>query len=202
MAGEGVALPLINTAGRLMGFPVGSLQLMDEPRVDLLGKIARATMQQEGDDAVDPLAYKVISHLEGEGRLGRKANAGFYDYDEKGKRLGLWKGFNDTFPVAEEQPSLDEVQNRMTMVQVLEAVRALEENDLLDIREADVGAVLGWGFATWSGGPFGWLDIIGAKRAVEICEELEAKHGPRFKAPDLLRDVAEKGDTFYGRFTS
>ena len=82
----------------------------------------------------------------------------------------------------------------------LEAVRALEEGVLTDIREGDVGAILGWGFAPWSGGPFSWLDIIGAARAVEICRGLTAQFGPRFHAPALLREMAEKGETFYGRF--
>ena len=63
----------------------------------------------------------------------------------------------------------------------------------------DVGAILGWGFAPWSGGPFAWLDIIGAGRAVEICDGLAATHGSRFAAPALLRDMAAKGDGFYAR---
>ena len=70
----------------------------------------------------------------------------------------------------------------------------------MDIREGDVGAILGWGFAPWSGGPLSWLDIIGAARAVEICDSLAAAHGPRFAAPALLREMAAKGQTFYGRF--
>jgi len=84
------------------------------------------------------------------------------------------------------------------MVQALEAVRALEEGVLEDIREGDVGAILGWGFAPWTGGPFGWLDIIGAAKAVEICDSLEAQFGARFKAPKMLRDMAASGQTFYG----
>ena len=71
---------------------------------------------------------------------------------------------------------------------------------MTDIREGDVGAILGWGFAPWSGGPFSWLDIIGAARAVEICRGLTAQFGPRFHAPALLREMAGKGETFYGRF--
>ena len=63
-----------------------------------------------------------------------------------------------------------------------------------------MGAILGWGFAPWSGGPFSWLDMIGAPRAVEICRGLTAQFGPRFHAPALLREMAEKGETFYGRF--
>ena len=82
--------------------------------------------------------------------------------------------------------------------QVLEAVRSLESDVLTDIREGDVGAILGWGFAPWSGGPFGWLDILGAQNAVEIADELAAKHGERFAVPALLRDMAAKGASFYG----
>ena len=86
------------------------------------------------------------------------------------------------------------------MIQALEAVRALDEGVLTDIREGDVGAILGWGFMPWSGGPFAWLDILGAARAVEIAEALAAAHGPRFAPPDLLREMAVKGESFYGRF--
>jgi 3-hydroxyacyl-CoA dehydrogenase/enoyl-CoA hydratase/3-hydroxybutyryl-CoA epimerase len=62
-----------------------------------------------------------------------------------------------------------------------------------------VGAILGWGFAPWSGGPFSWLDIIGAARAVEICDGLTASFGARFEPPKLLRDMAESGAAFYGQ---
>ena len=86
------------------------------------------------------------------------------------------------------------------MIQALEAVRALEEGVLTDIREGDVGAILGWGFMPWSGGPFSWLDILGAARAVEICDALAARFGPRFAPPELLRELARNGESFYGRF--
>jgi len=98
------------------------------------------------------------------------------------------------------QPDLTTVQHRLLMSQVLEAVRAFEEGVLTDIREGDVGAILGWGFAPWSGGPFSWLDIIGAAKAVEICDGLQAAYGKRYAAPALLRDIAAKGDSFYARF--
>ena len=135
-------------------------------------------------------------------RLGRKTKAGFYDYDEKGKRSGLWKGLGDHFEVMEFQPCLEEVQHRLILTQVLEAVRSLEEGVLEDIREGDVGAILGWGFMPWSGGPFAWLDIIGTAKAVEICDTLQAKHGDRFAAPALLREMGEKGEKFYDRFNT
>ena len=84
--------------------------------------------------------------------------------------------------------------------QVLEAVRALEEGVLEDIREGDVGAILGWGFAPWSGGPFSWLDIIGTPYAAERCDQLQAAYGDRFACPPLLREMADKTQSFYGRF--
>ncbi len=92
------------------------------------------------------------------------------------------------------------MQHRLLFAQVLEAVRALEDGVLMDIREGDVGAILGWGFAPWSGGPFSWLDIIGAPYAAERCDQLQAKFGDRFECPALLREMADKGQTFYGRF--
>lgn len=196
---EGTEMPLIDNAARLLGFPVGPLQLVDETSIDLGVKIAKATKAAMGnsyDDATDEIMFWMYD----EGRLGRKSNAGFYDYDEKGKRTGFSPVVADRFPASDDQPDLTEVQHRLIMIQVLEAVRALEEGVLMDIREGDVGAILGWGFAPWSGGPFSWLDMIGAAKAVEICDHLTEAYGERFTTPKLLREMAEKGETFYGRF--
>jgi 3-hydroxyacyl-CoA dehydrogenase/enoyl-CoA hydratase/3-hydroxybutyryl-CoA epimerase len=153
-----------------------------------------------GDAYPDGAVDDVLFWMADQGRMGRKSNAGFYEYDDKGKRQGLWSGLDAKFPRADEQPDVHHVQHRLLMAQVLEAVRAFEQGVLEDIREGDVGAILGWGFAPWSGGPFSWLDILGAGKAVEICDALTAQYGARFEAPALLRDIAAKGDTFYGRF--
>jgi len=202
MVAEGVAPALIDNAARQLGFPVGPLQLVDETSIDLGAKIARATRAAMGDDYPDEAVDEVIFWMEGEGRLGRKSNAGFFDYDEKGKRQGYWAGLEEKYPNAEDQPDLIEVQHRLMFAQVLEAVRALEEGVLEDIREGDVGAILAWGFAPSSGGPFSWLDIIGTPYAAERCDELEAAHGARFACPALLRDMADKAQRFYARFGS
>jgi 3-hydroxyacyl-CoA dehydrogenase/enoyl-CoA hydratase/3-hydroxybutyryl-CoA epimerase len=196
---EGVAPAMIENAAKLVGMPLGPLQLTDETSLDLGAKIARATKAAMGD-AYDDGADDIIFTMVEQGRLGRKSKAGFYAYDDAGKRLGLWEGLSDLAPVAETQPDLTEVQHRLLFAQVLEAVRALEEGVLTDIREGDVGAILGWGFAPWSGGPFSWLDMLGAAYAAERCDALEAAHGDRFACPALLREMAEKGQTFYGRF--
>ncbi len=200
MITEGVSPALVDNAARQLGFPVGPVQLTDETSIDLGAKIARATKAAMGDAYPESPSDDLIFWMEEQGRLGRKANAGFFDYDEKGKRVGYWKGLQDKYPLAEDQPDLIEVQERLMFAQVLEAVRALEEGVLEDIREGDVGAILAWGFAPWSGGPLSWLDIIGAPYAAERCDQLAAQYGERFACPPLLREMADKGQTFYGRF--
>ena len=200
MITEGVSPVLIDNAARQLGFPVGPIQLNDETSIDLGAKIARATKAAMGDAYPESTADDLIFWMEAEGRLGRKANAGFFDYDDNGKRLGYWSGLAEKYPHSEDQPSLTEVQERLMFAQVLEAVRALEEGVLEDIREGDVGAILGWGFAPWSGGPLSWLDIIGTPYAAERCDQLTEAYGERFACPALLREMAEKGQSFYGRF--
>ncbi|PCJ76308.1 MAG: 3-hydroxyacyl-CoA dehydrogenase [Rhodobacteraceae bacterium] len=199
MVREGVIPSVIEGAAKQLGFPLGPLQLNDETSIDLGVKIAKATKAAMGD-AYNDSADEVLFKLFDEGRLGRKSLSGFYNYDEKGKRTGLWEGLEANWPHADDQPDFTDVKHRLAMVQTLEAVRALEEGVLEDIREGDVGAILGWGFMPWSGGPFSWLDILGAAKAVEICDHLTATCGERFKAPALLVEMAEKGESFYGRF--
>ena len=200
MITEGVAPALIDHAAQQLGFPVGPVQLGDETSIDLATKIMRATKAAMGNAYPASEADDLIVWMEDLGRLGRKAKAGYFEYDDKGKRLGYWKGIHDKYPLTDEQPDLQEVQDRLMFAQVLEAVRALEEGVLEDIREGDVGAILGWGFAPWSGGPFSWLDIIGAPYAAERCDQLAERYGERFECPALLREMAEKNQTFYGRF--
>ena len=201
MLAEGVAPALIENAAKLVGMPLGPLQLVDETSIDLGVKIAKATKAAMGDHYPDGAVDAVLFWMADQGRMGKKANAGFYAYDAAGKREGLWSGLAAQYTQGED-PELTTVQHRLLMAQVLEAVRALQDGVLTDIREGDVGAILGWGFAPWSGGPFAWLDMLGAARAVEICDMLSARFGPRFAAPALLRDMAAKTESFYTRFAT
>ena len=198
MVGEGIVPALVENAARLIGMPVGPLQLVDETSIDLAASISAATRAALGDDYMDRDVDRIIGLLVDRGRLGRKAGAGFYEYGDDGKRIGLWPGLSAEFPPLPSQPDVEEVKNRLLLVQVLEAVRSLEEGVLTDVREGDVGAVLGWGLAVWAGGPFSWLDMVGAGAAVELSRYLADRHGARFEPPGMLLSKAAGG----GRFTA
>lgn len=200
MVSEGIAPAMVDNAARMLGFPVGPLQLVDETSIDLGAKIARATKAAMGNAYPDGAVDDVIFWMEDQGRIGRKSKAGFFKYDDTGKRLGYWEGLADRYEPLEHQPELIDVQHRLMFAQTLEAVRAIEEGVLMDIREGDVGAILGWGFAPWSGGPLSWLDMLGTAYAAERCDELQAAYGDRFECPALLREMAQKGQSFYSRF--
>jgi 3-hydroxyacyl-CoA dehydrogenase/enoyl-CoA hydratase/3-hydroxybutyryl-CoA epimerase len=86
------------------------------------------------------------------------------------------------------------------MTQAVEAARTFEEQVVTDVREADVGSILGWGFAPYSGGTLSYIDMMGTKKFVALAKKFEKKYGARFKPPKLLVEMAEKGETFYGRF--
>jgi 3-hydroxyacyl-CoA dehydrogenase/enoyl-CoA hydratase/3-hydroxybutyryl-CoA epimerase len=95
---------------------------------------------------------------------------------------------------------IQELKHRLLMVQSLEAARCVEEGVITDVREADVGSILGFGFAPFTGGTLSYIDFMGTKKFVELCHKLEAKYGSRFTPPKLLIEMAAKGETFYGRF--
>ncbi len=200
MVAEGVRPALVENAARSLGMPVGPLQLVDETSLDLGVAIAKASRAALGAKHADSPAETVMERLVELGRLGRKSGAGFYAYDGRGRRQGLWAGLGENWPIASGQPGVATVRHRLLLIQVLEAVRTLEDGVLRDIREGDVGAILGWGFAPWSGGPFTWLDTVGADEAVSICDRLSEQLGDRFSAPGLLRKMAGTGETFHGRF--
>ena len=201
MVKEGIEPALIENAAKLMGMPLGPLQLNDETSIDLGVKIAKATKAAIGDAYDNEDADEVMFWLFDQGRLGRKSAAGFYEYDDRGKRIGIWQGLREQYIKEDANLDLLDVQHRLMFAQVLEAVRALEEGVLLDVREGDVGAILGWGFAPWSGGPLSWFDMLGSGYATARCDELEAAYGVRFTAPKLLREMAKEGEAFYDRFS-
>jgi 3-hydroxyacyl-CoA dehydrogenase / enoyl-CoA hydratase / 3-hydroxybutyryl-CoA epimerase len=202
MLAEGIPAAMIENVGRMAGMPVGPLSLTDEVAVDLAWKILKATEADLGAAAVDEGQKKLLSEMvEKRGRYGRKNGKGFYDYPEKGQKR-LWPGLADLQPVKLDPDTIDvtEIKHRLLGIMALETARCFEEGVLTDVREADVGAILGFGFAPYTGGPLSWIDMLGAKRFVDMMKALEKKHGARFKPAKLLVEMAAKGDTFYRRF--
>jgi 3-hydroxyacyl-CoA dehydrogenase/enoyl-CoA hydratase/3-hydroxybutyryl-CoA epimerase len=199
---EGVPAAMIENLGRIAGMPVGPLSLNDEVAVDLAWKILKATEADLGKDAIDAPQKKLLEAMvEKHGRLGRKNGKGFYDYPEKGPKK-LWPGLADlqTNTLDPDKIDVDELKKRLLAMQALETARCFEEGVLTDVREADVGSILGFGFAPFSGGTLSYIDFMGVKNFVALCQQLEKKFGPRFKPNALLLDLAAKGETFYGRF--
>lgn len=199
---EGVPAPMIENAAKAAGMPVGPLALTDETAVDLAQKIMKQTIRDLGDKAVDPKQMALINTMvDDHGRFGRKNGKGFYDYPAKPAKKKLWPGLKDLYPqLAPEKVDYEELQQRLLVTIALEAARVMEEGIVTDPREADVGSILAFGFAPHTGGALSYIDGIGARRFVKIAKGLQKKYGAEFKAPKLLIDMAEKGETFYQRF--
>jgi 3-hydroxyacyl-CoA dehydrogenase / enoyl-CoA hydratase / 3-hydroxybutyryl-CoA epimerase len=199
---EGVPPAMIENAAKMAGMPVGPLSLNDEVGIDLGWKILLATKKDLGANAVDPAQEKVLEAMVvAQKRFGRKNGKGFYDYPEKGPK-SLWPGLPDVAGKALDPDTLSvqELKDRFLVTQSLEAARCMEENVVTDPREADVGSILGFGFAPFTGGTLSYVDGLGAARFVALAQSLAAKHGDRFTPNALLLDMAKKGETFYGRF--
>ena len=79
---------------------------------------------------------------------------------------------------------------------LFEAVQILEENPDTSPADIDLGVVLGLGMSPSRGGPMYWCDRVGARRILEAAEPLGAL-GTRMVPPGRLRQMAERGGTFY-----
>jgi 3-hydroxyacyl-CoA dehydrogenase/enoyl-CoA hydratase/3-hydroxybutyryl-CoA epimerase len=202
MLAEGVPAAMIENVGRMAGMPVGPLSLNDEVAVDLAWKILKATEADLGPEAIDVRQKALLEEMvEKRGRYGRKNGRGFYDYPQSGPKR-LWPGLAELQTTKLDPDSLDveELKTRLLAIQALESARCVEEGVVTDMREADVGSILGFGYAPFTGGTISYIDGMGTKAFVELCKELAKRYGSRFKPGRLLRDLASTGETFYGRF--
>jgi 3-hydroxyacyl-CoA dehydrogenase/enoyl-CoA hydratase/3-hydroxybutyryl-CoA epimerase len=191
---EGAGVDVVDRAITAFGFPVGPLQLLDEVGIDVGAKIAKIMQHHFGARMAAPAG---LARLLDDGRQGRKNKRGFYTYDGKGKKVD--ETVYDLLPVGRERRPHEErdIQDRVVFAFLNEAALCLEDGILRSPTDGDVGAVFGLGFPPFRGGPFRYLDHLGARFAVETLERLRAKHGDRFKPAQVLVDMAREGWSFH-----
>ena len=199
---EGIAPAIIDNLGRATGMPRGPLEIYDDVSLDTPHHAAVQAKKDLGaaypPRFSDPvLEAMVLTH----GRLGRKNGKGFYDHPTDGAPKRLWPGLaafaTPTIVDASDLALQAELKNRLLFVQSLEAVRCIEAGVVSDPRGCDVGAILGWGFPAWTGGPLSLIDGLGVARFLALCDALASKYGARFEPPPLLRTMAREGRSFY-----
>ena len=199
---EGVPPAMIENAAKMAGMPVGPLALTDETAIDLAQKIMKQTIRDLGEKAVDKDQFALINTMvDKHGRHGRKNGKGFYDYPEKPAKKHLWPGLKELYKQQDADTiDVEELKQRFLVTIALEAARVMEEGIVTDPREADVGSILAFGFAPYTGGALSYIEGMGVAEFVALSKKLQKKYGAQFKAPKLLVEMADKGQTFYGRF--
>ncbi len=202
MLAEGVPAPMVENAAKMVGMPVGPLTLNDEVAIDLSQKVIKQTIADLGPDAVDPRHVKLVNTLvDDHGRVGKKAGKGFFDYPPKPAKKKLWPELKTLFPQLDaDDLDINDLKDRYLYTIAMEAARTVQEKVVTDIREADVGAILGFGFAPYTGGPLSFIDEVGLVNFQKRAKELAKKYGDHFKPIKLINQMAKEGDTFYERF--
>ena len=204
MLAEGFHPISVERAATQAGYPVGTLQLSDELNLELMAKIRKATadaLEAAGQEVPAHAADRVVSTMIEAGRPGRLRGAGFYDYDESGRRLGLWKGLADTFPVSERTPRFDDLvdlKDRMLFIEAVETARCFEEGVIESAAAANIGSIMGIGYPANTGGAVQFMQGYegGLAGFVARARELAATYGDRFDPPAYLVDLAESGGSF------
>lgn len=202
MLAEGVHPRSIEVAGLQAGMPMPPLALQDEVSLSLALQVAEQTRKDLDAEAAGSAARPYLEHpgiavvrqLCALGRVGKKAGQGFYDYADGDKTL--WPGLRELYPPAAEQPEQRELIDRLMFAQANEAARCWEEGVLRSVADADVGSILGWGFAPFHGGALQFINALGAKAFVARARELAARHGERFEPAAVVVQQADQGTRF------
>ncbi|AFA71616.1 putative fatty acid oxidation complex alpha-subunit [Gordonia polyisoprenivorans VH2] len=199
--GEGVEPALVEHAGTQAGYPAAPLQLSDELNLILMQKIrkeSQAAAEAEGKEFPQHGSFAVIDYLVEQGRPGKKEGAGFYEYDENGKRVRLWPGLREKFNSGSSQQSLEDLKERMLFAEAVETARCIEEGVITSVPDANIGSIFGIGFPAWTGGVVQYMNQYegGLAGFVERSRELAKKYGAQFEPPASLVEKANKGEKY------
>ncbi|MEP1230604.1 MAG: 3-hydroxyacyl-CoA dehydrogenase NAD-binding domain-containing protein, partial [Litorimonas sp.] len=198
MVTEGVSMPLIENCAALLGLPIGPLAVSDDTTLKLGYDIMNSTQEEMGDKYVPSGTEDFMTNMVTKwNRAGRRFGAGFYNYDENGKRLDLWKGMSEHYPLLDEQPSPEDIIERLLYALLAPTARTYAEGVVPDPQSADLGAIFGLGFPPWTGGPLSHIDTIGMEAYIETSDRLAQLHGARFSPPVKFRAMAKAGETLY-----
>ncbi|MDH3638732.1 MAG: fatty acid oxidation complex subunit alpha FadJ [Gammaproteobacteria bacterium] len=195
---EGVSVQRIDNALMDWGFPVGPMTLLDEVGIDVGHKVGE-TLYEAFGERMAPVAG--IDRLLDDGRLGRKNKRGLYRYDrmeKKGPRQVDETVYSVLDIDAGNIMSSRDIAERCALRMINEAVYCLAEEVLRNVRDGDIGAVLGLGFPPFRGGPFRYIDEVGARYVVDRLGVLGKLNGASFAPAPILLEAAESGDEFYG----
>jgi 3-hydroxyacyl-CoA dehydrogenase/enoyl-CoA hydratase/3-hydroxybutyryl-CoA epimerase len=190
---EGGRIEDVDRAMTSFGFPVGPMALLDEVGIDVGAKVSRVLHEAFGERLSPP---RSMARILEDGRQGRKNGRGFYTYSGRKKRVD--ESVYALLPAERRPMEAREIQERLVYAFLNEAALCVQDGILRSPRDGDVGAIFGLGFPPFLGGPFRYLDHLGARFAVEMLERLASRHGDRFKPATLLADMAQSGKTFFG----
>jgi len=196
LVAEGVPIEKIDTTMLNWGFPVGPIKLTDEVGIDVGAKVGKIMLDAFGERMSPP---EGMQKLMADERYGRKNGRGFYLYGDK-KKKGVDESVYELLGVTPTNKSIssEDIAWRCALQFVNEACRCFGEGILRSARDGDVGAVFGLGFPPFRGGPFRFVDQVGAKEILGRLRELEKQLGPRFSPAPVLEEIARSGQTFYG----
>ncbi len=197
---DGADIVALDAAMVDFGFPSGPIKLLDDVGLDVAGKVAAVLGEAFGERMPRSRSLEKVLAA---GRTGRKGKSGFYRYDARARKGEVDPSVYELLPTGAQRATypVEEMQRRLVLALVNEAVRCLEEGILRSPRDGDVGAVFGIGFPPFRGGPFRYIDAVGAAEVVRRLEELDARFPRRFSPAPLLERMAHSGARFHPDLT-